>query len=308
MLKVSRLAGRFAALFVMMVVAMIALPAQAGLRVVATTPDLAAIAAEVGKDKAKVTALVLPTQDPHFVDAKPNLALELSQADMLVVVGLDLEIGWLPNLLLGARNAKLQAGAPGYFDASQLVGLLDVPSGPVDRSMGDLHPGGNPHYLYDPRNAIPIAHGIAARMAQLDAANADAYRANADAFGAQVQAKAAAWQQQLKGLGGKEIVTYHRSFSYLAAWLGFTVPVTIEPKPGIPPSPAHIATVMTTILQKKIGIILQEEYYPASTAELVKSKTSASLVRMPGGTNFQGGETFLQRMERSVAMLAAVAK
>ncbi len=288
-----------------LLMSLFALPAHAGLRVVTSVPDLAAIAAEVGKDKVKVTALVLPSQDPHFVDAKPNLALELSQADMLVVVGLELEVGWLPNLLVGARNAKVQPGGAGYLDASQFVGLLDVPAGAVDRSMGDLHSGGNPHYLYDPRNAVPVAYGIAARMAQLDSANAAAYQANAAAFAQQAQTKALGWQKQLSGLAGKEIITYHRSFSYLAAWIGFTVPITIEPKPGIPPSPSHIATVMGTILQKHIGLMLQEEYYPAGTAELVQSKTTAKLVRLPGGTNFQGGETYLQRMERTVQMLIA---
>lgn len=273
-------------------------------RVVTTTSDLGAIAREVGKDKVTVTALVGPTQDPHFVDARPNLALELAKADLLVLVGLDLEQGWLPTLVTGARNPKIQPGGAGYLDASTLVTLLDVPTQKLDRSMGDIHPGGNPHYLYDPRNAAPIARGIAKRLGGIDPANAAAYTANAEDFVKRLEAARAGWEKALAGLRGKPVVTYHKSMPYLAAWLGFTVPTTIEPKPGIPPSPAHVASVLTTVQQQHVKLILQEVYYPETTAQLVQSKAGGTLVRIAGGADLAAGQTYLQRVDQMVKQIA----
>ncbi len=280
------------------------LHALAGLKVVATVPDLAAIAKEVGGDKVTVSVMALPTQDPHFVDARPNLALDLSRADMLVLVGLDLEIGWLPTLLTGARNPKVQVGGTGYVDASQFATLLEVPTQKIDRAMGDIHPGGNPHYLLDPKNAVRVATGLGDRMAALDPANAAAYKANAAAFATAVDKARAGWESSLGKLRGKDILTYHKSMVYLATWLGFSVPATIEPKPGIPPAPAHVVSVLQTVQQRSIKTILQEEYYPATTAELVASKTGAKLVRLAGGADFAKGQTYKARMDALVKAIA----
>jgi zinc/manganese transport system substrate-binding protein len=155
---------------------------HADLKVVATTPDLAAVAHELAGGHASVTTLALPTQDPHFVDARPHLALDLARSDLLIAVGLDLEIGWLPTLQQGARNPKIQKGSNGYLECAQLVDVLDVPRERVDRSMGDIHPGGNPHFMFDPRRVAKVASGISARMAELDPANKPSYQTALSSF------------------------------------------------------------------------------------------------------------------------------
>lgn len=280
-----------------------ALPARADLNVVTTTPDLAAIAKAVGGDKVTVQSLALPTQDPHFVDAKPNLALALNKADLLIAVGLELEIGWLPTLQIGARNAKIQTGNPGFLDASQFVKVLEVPESPVDRSQGDVHPGGNPHYLYDPRAAVLVARGVEARMAQLDAKNAATYQANLQKFTTELEQARAGWEKRLAGLKGAPVIAYHKTTAYLADWLGFTPIAFLEPKPGIPPNPSHVAQVLGLGKQKKARMVMQEEYYPSTTAQLVASKVPAPLVIIPGGANFRGGQTYVQHMEDLVTRL-----
>lgn len=277
----------------------------AGLSVVTTLPDLTAITREVGREHVKVTPLALPTQDPHFVDARPNLALDLSRADALVLVGLDLEVGWLPVLVAGSRNPRIQPGSPGYVDCSAMVPLLEVPTQKIERSMGDIHPGGNPHYLYDPRNVTRVAQGLAARLGQLDPPNAAAYTANAADFVARADAARLRWEQKLAPVRGQPVVTYHKSFPYLSAWLGFSVASTIEPKPGIPPAPANVAQLLGLMQSQKVQIILQEEFYPSTTAELVRAKTGARLVRLPGGTNVAAGETWLEHFEGWMVAIAA---
>ncbi|MDY7224838.1 metal ABC transporter substrate-binding protein [Hyalangium rubrum] len=282
---------------------LLSLPARADLNVVTTVPDLAALAKAVGGDKATVTSLSLPTQDPHFVDAKPNLALTLNRADLLIAVGLELELGWLPTLQLGARNARIQSGNPGFLDASQFVKVLDVPAGAVDRSQGDVHPRGNPHYLYDPRAALAVAQGIAGRMEQLDPKNAATYRANLEKFSTELEKTRADWEKRLAGLRGVPVISYHKTTIYLADWLGFSSTAFLEPKPGIPPNPSHVAKVLTQGRQQKVRFVLQEDFYPDATSRLVASKIPAPLVLLPGGTDFRGGETYLQNMEQLVKRL-----
>ncbi len=285
------------------VVSLTAAPAHADLKVVATLPDLAALAKAVGGDKAEVTALALPTQDPHFVDAKPNLALALNRADLLIVAGLDLEIGWLPTLQLGARNNRIQTGNAGYLDASRSVSLLEVPTTPVDRSQGDVHPGGNPHYLYDPRQALKVAIAIEARMSQLDAKNAATYKANLAKFTQELQAAQAGWEQRLAGLKDMPVIAYHRTTAYLQDWLGFKTLAFLEPKPGIPPNPSHVAQVLAQGKASKVKLVLKEDYYPDNIAKLVASKIPAALVILPGGADFRSGQTYVQRMDLMVGRL-----
>ncbi|KFE62176.1 metal ABC transporter substrate-binding protein [Hyalangium minutum] len=275
-----------------------ALPARADLNVVTTVSDLAAISKAIAGDKGTVTALSLPSQDPHFVDAKPNLALALNKADLLIAIGLDLEIGWLPTLQLGARNSKIQTGNPGYLDASQFVKVLEAPAVKVDRSQGDVHPGGNPHYLHDPRMAVAVARGIQERMAQLDPKNAATYKANTDKFVADVEAARAGWEKRLAAAKGVPVISYHKTTAYLADWLGFQTIEYLEPKPGIPPTPSHVAKVLGLGRQQKVKLVVQEEYYPDSTSKLVASKIPAGIVIFPSGAKFNEGETYLQRMER----------
>lgn len=290
-------------LLLALLLVLLPLPALASLRVAATVPDLGAIAQEVLKDKGTVTTLSLGTQDPHFVDARPNLALDLSRADALLLVGLDLEIGWLPNLLTGARNPKIQTGGSGYIDTSTFVPVLETPTQAIDRSMGDIHPGGNPHYLYDPRQAARVATGIAEKFAALDPANAAAFRTNAADFVKRLDAARGGWESKLGALRGREIATYHRSWVYLCDWLGLKPVVEIEPKPGIPPSPAQVAKVLTTVQARGIKLILQEVYYPETTPALVASKTGAVLVRLSGGA--ATGETYITRMDTMVKAIAS---
>jgi zinc/manganese transport system substrate-binding protein len=294
--------SRFAALSAALL-CLLSLPAFADLNVVTTVPDLAALAKAVGGDKATVTTLSLPTQDPHFVDAKPNLALQLNRADLLIAVGLELELGWLPTLQLGARNARIQSGNPGFLDASQLVKVLDVPTGQVDRSQGDVHPRGNPHYLYDPRAALAVARGISARMEQLDPKNAATYRANLEKFSAELEKARAGWEKRLAGLKGVPVVSYHKTTLYLADWLGFSAIAFLEPKPGIPPNPGHVAKVLGQARAQKARFVIQEDFYPDSTSRLVATKIPSPLVLIPGGTDFRAGETYLQNMEQLVKAL-----
>ena len=285
------------------VVCFAATSARADLKVVTSLPDLAAVAKAVGGDKVEVIALALPTQDPHFVDAKPNLALALNRADLLITAGLDLEIGWLPTLQVGARNSRIQTGNTGFLDASQFVRLQEVPVTAVDRSQGDVHPGGNPHYLYDPRQGLAVARGIEARMSQLDAKNAATYKANLAKLTQQVEAALPGWEKRLEGLKGAPVIAYHRTTAYLQNWLGFTTIAFLEPKPGIPPNPSHVAQVMAQGKARKAKLMVKEDYYPEGTAKLVASKLPAPLVVIPGGTDFRNGQTYVQRIELLVSRL-----
>jgi len=279
--------------------------AHAELRIVATVPNLAAIARDVGGAHVRVTSMSLPTQDPHFVDAKPSLALELSKADLLIAVGLDLEIGWLPTLQVGARNPAILVGAPGYLECARFVQLLDVPTEKIERSQGDIHPGGNPHYLLDPRRAAAVAVGIAGRLAELDPAHAKDYAANAASFVKRLDAARARWEKLLEGARGTKIVTYHKSWVYLADWLGFEVVATLEPKPGIPPTSKHIAQVLAVGRKAGVKLVLQESYYPDKTSKLVAKKIPAIVISLPGGADLKRGESYIDGMELLVKALAA---
>lgn len=278
--------------------------ARADLRVVATTADLAAIAKAIGGEHADVVALSLPTQDPHFVDARPHLALDLARADLLIAVGLDLEIGWLPTLRLGSRNPKIQSGAAGYLDSSTLVDKLEVPVEKIDRSMGDVHPGGNPHYMFDPRRVARVAAGIAARMSTLDPAHAEHYRRGGAAFVQRLEQARARWEQAASGLRGVRIIAYHRSLSYLADWLGLAVVENIEPKPGIPPNPRHVARVLSAARAQNVKLIIQEVWHPRGTAEMLAERASIRFVAIPGGPDFNRGQTYFAFMDAVISALA----
>jgi zinc/manganese transport system substrate-binding protein len=269
--------------------------AKADLDVVATVPTLAAIASAVGGKHAHVTSLALSSQDPHFVDAKPSLALKLNKADLLLVVGLSLEVGWLPPLQTGARNGKIQVGGSGYLDCSTFAKLMGAQA-LVDRSQGDIHPGGNPHYLYDPRQVEQVAIGVAARMSELDGEHAGDYAKNLGAFLKRLHKVRRALKKRLKAHRGKKVVAYHRSWTYLTDWLGLKQVAFLEPKPGIPPNPAHIARVLGKARRLGVALLLQESYYPDGTAKLVAKKSGASLVVLPGGVDFAGGQSYMAHL------------
>ncbi len=279
--------------------------AHATVKIVTTVPDLAAIAQEVGGKNVSVTALALPTQDPHFVDAKPSLALAVMKADLLIAVGLDLEIGWLPTLQVGSRNEKVQIGNRGYLDCSTLVSRLEVPQTKIDRANGDIHPGGNPHYLYDPRAAAQCAAGIAARLSEIDSGHDAEYKANLKLFQAKLDAARQKWEKRLASFRGQPIITYHKSWVYLMDWLGFVDAAELEPKPGIPPTSKHVAEVL--VYGRKLGakLILQESYYPDTTSKLLASKLPAKVVLLPGGADFKAGQSYIDHMDQ---MIEAIAK
>ncbi|WP_428264338.1 metal ABC transporter substrate-binding protein [Haliangium sp.] len=289
----------------LLITAGLALPAgaRADLDVVTTVPDLAAIARAIGGEHARVRSLSLPTQDPHWVDAKPNLTLVLNRADLLIAVGAELEVGWLPKLQVGARNPKVQTGGRGFLDCAQTVALLGVPAGPVDRSMGDIHPTGNPHYLHDPRRAKQCAAAIAGRMAELDPGQAASYRSNLDAFVTQLDRRRADWERRLSSHRGTAVITYHTSWTYLTDWLGLVEVEHLEPKPGVPPSPRHVLQVIRTAKQKKVPVLLQESYYPSKTGALIAQKTGARLVELPAGS--ADGQGYIERIEQVVARIEA---
>ncbi|OJT20310.1 ABC transporter substrate-binding protein [Archangium sp. Cb G35] len=282
---------------------LLSLPARADLKVVTTLPDLAAITKAVGGEHVQVTSLSLPTQDPHFVDARPSQTLEVNRADLLIAIGLELEVGWLPTFQNGARNTRILTGSPGYLEAAQFVRTLEVPTTRVDRSQGDIHAGGNPHFLYDPRAALQVARGITDRMASLDQKNAAAYRANLEKFTAELEKARAGWEQRLAGLKGVPVVAFHRTTAYLSNWLGFDTIAYLEPKPGIPPNPAHMAQVVIQARQRKARFILQENYYPTTNSKPVASKIPAPLILFTSGTDFRGGQTYIQHLEDLVTKL-----
>jgi zinc/manganese transport system substrate-binding protein len=298
---------RWTALCTAALVAATAGPAGAELRVVATSPDLASLAREVGGRHVAVTALALATQDLHFVDAKPSLALELNRADLLLAVGMQLEVGWLPILQLGARNPTIQVGGRGFLDCSTLITPLDVAT-TLDRSQGDIHPGGNPHYLHDPRRAAAVARGIAARLAELDPSHEADFKANLDGFLTRVDQARARWEKRLAPLHDTPVVTYHKSFVYLSEWLGLDEVGYLEPKPGVPPSASHVARLLQQARARKVKLVVQESFYPEQTAKLLASKIPAALVRVPSAADFRAGQSYLDRMDALVDALAKAAR
>lgn len=285
--------------------ASMAAAAHAKLTVVTTTADLAALAQTVGGDRVDVTSLARGTQDAHFVEAKPSMIRQLARADLFLVVGADLEIGWLQPLLETARNARVQPGTPGYLDLSTAVELLQKPTGPVSRAQGDVHARGNPHYWLDPRNGSRMAEAIARRLSELDPAHADAFRANRAAFERQLRERLASWQAQLAPLKGKPVISYHKSFVYLAHAFGFDIVGEIEPKPGIPPNAAHLQQLIERIRGQKIGLLIMEPYYERRSADYLREQTGIRIAVVPNSVGgAPGADDYLGLFDVIVRTLA----
>jgi ABC-type Zn uptake system ZnuABC Zn-binding protein ZnuA len=285
--------------------ALLSMPASAKLNVVASTPDLAAIAKEIGADHIELTTLAKPTEDPHFVDAKPSFIVKLNRADALIEGGAELEIGWLPALLDQSRNSKLAAGTPGHIACAQGVHLLEVPS-TLDRSLGDIHAAGNPHYTVDPANAAIIAQHLADSLCNLDEKSCAAYKENLRKFLDALSTKTAEWKRALAPFEGQQLVAYHNSWVYFANAFGLKIDLFLEPKPGVPPTPTHLAEVITRMKQDKVHVILVEPYLNRRTAEAVAEKTGATVVdvtQFPGGVKgTEGG--YIQMMDYNVTAIA----
>ena len=256
--------------------------AAAPLHVVTTVEGLAALVREVGGDRVQVESLSRGVQDPHFVDANPILAVKLRGADLLVDVGLELEIGWLPPLVNQSRNAAIQPGGPRRFTAASVVPVLDVPTGPVDRSVGDLHPGGNPHFLTDPTRALLVAKAIAAKLTELDPAGAAVYAARTADFSRRLEADLARWRAELKPFAGEKLLDHHRTLTYFFDWTGLVSAGELEPRPGTPPTPAHLAAMVTLARREGVKAILCENYYDTRSDELVARLSGAKQVTLPG--------------------------
>jgi zinc/manganese transport system substrate-binding protein len=278
-----RLGPRLSALLVACAIVLGARGASAKLRVVATIETLADLCRQVGGDRVEVTSLSHGYQDPHFVEAKPSLVLTLNRADALVYVGLDLEIGWLPPLVQQSRNAKIQRGQPGNIDASTGIKVEDVPNIPADqlRALGDIHPLGNPHYWIPPKNARGIARVLAQHFTELDTAGGNAYQAGLAAFEHRLDAKEKDWAKTAAPLRGINVVTYHKSWSYVAAWLQMREVGYIEPKPGIPPTANHTAQLIELMRTSNVKLVIVESFYPSSLAKFVAENGHARLVSAP---------------------------
>jgi zinc/manganese transport system substrate-binding protein len=278
--------------------------AAAQLRVVATTPDLASIAREIGGDKVSVVALAKPTEDPHFVDAKPSHIVTLNRADALIEGGAELELGWLPPLLENSRNGKIAAGAPGRIVASDGIKMLEVPTS-FDRSKGDVHSLGNPHFMIDPVDVKIIARNIADHFAQIDPKSAATYNGNLARFDTKLDAKYADWKNELAPYRGARIVTYHKDFVYLADRFGLNIVDELEAKPGIAPSPAHLAEVIGKMKATNAKVILVQPFQNRKTAETVARQTGALVLdapQQPGAVD--NTATYFDLMDHLVNTLA----
>ncbi len=285
----------------------LAVPVHAGaaVHVVTTVEGLAALAREVGGKRAAVESLSRGVADPHFVDANPMLAVKLRNADLLVDVGLELEVGWLPPLVNQSRNPDIQPGGRKRLTAASAVKVLDVPTGPVDRSMGDLHPQGNPHFLNDPRRGLEVAAAIAARLAEVDPAGAAEYRANLDAFRKRTEEQIAGWDRQLAPFRGRKIFTQHRTFTYFLDWSGLVDAGELEPRPGVPPPPSHLAELVETARQQNVKAIVIENFYDAKSAEVVSRHSGAKVVQIPGDVGGDpGADTYGHYIDEVVARIA----
>jgi len=250
----------------------------AKLRVVSSLEDFSSIAQAIGGDRVETMALARGYQDPHFVDAKPSFVLQLSRADLLIVAGLELEIGYLPPLIDQSRNDKIHPGNPGYLDASVGCDILQRPTTQVTRAMGDVHPYGNPHYWTDPQNGRVVARAVAARLSQLDPAGAATYQKNLAAFEARLTQKEAEWKAKMAPFTGTKIITFHDSWPNFAKAFNLNIVGHVEPKPGIPPTPSHTLEIINLIQAQKVPAILVEPYFDKKTPNYIAGKTGATVV------------------------------
>ncbi len=278
-----------AAATVLLLAALFPGPARAAgkLNVVTATTDLAALAQEVGGDRISVESIARGYQDPHFVEAKPSFLLKLRRADLLIVVGLQLEIGWLPPLISQCGNPRIQVGAPGYLDVSQFAEILEIPTTQVTRAMGDVHPLGNPHYWLDPENGRRVARGIQSKLAEMRPGDAAYFEQRFQSFSQRLTEAEHRWDAQMKPYRGRKVVTYHRSWPNFAKRFGLDVVGYVEPRPGIPPSPGHTVELIGLMRREQVKVILVEPYFDLKTPDAVARETGGKVLVM---TPSVGGE------------------
>jgi zinc/manganese transport system substrate-binding protein len=254
--------------------------AASKLNVIGSTEDLAALAREVGGDRVNVDSIARGYQDPHFVEPKPSFLLKLTKADLLIVVGLQLEIGWLPPLITQSRNSKVQVAGPGYLDASTFCQILEKPTGQVTRAMGDVHPLGNPHYWLDPENGRRIAKAIAEKLSSMRPADAAYFAQRYADFDKRLAAGEKTWEAKMAPYKGRKVITYHRSWPNFCERFGLNVVDYVEPKPGIPPSPSHTLELINTMKRDNVKLILVEPYFDLRTPNSIASAVGGQVVVM----------------------------
>jgi len=286
-------------------VVLAASPAEAKkLYVVTSTTDMAALTQEVGGDKITVDSIARGYQDPHFVEAKPSFLLKLRQADLLISVGLQLEIGWLPPLITQSGNPRIQVGANGYLDASQFAEILDIPTGPVTRAQGDVHPLGNPHYWLDPDNGRRVAKGIAGKLAELDPGDAAYFEQQFQNFDKRLTVAEQNWDNEMKPYHGRKVVTYHNSFPNFAKHFSLQVIGYVEPRPGIPPTPSHTIELIGLMKRENCKLILVEPYFDLKTPDAIARDTGGLVVKyLPSVGGEKEVTNYFQLFDYDIALL-----
>ncbi|HXD17074.1 MAG TPA: metal ABC transporter substrate-binding protein [Vicinamibacterales bacterium] len=300
-------------MFKLLLVFVLALPlsafAQGKLNVVSTTEDLGSLAREIGGDKVSVTALAKGYQDPHFVDPKPSFILAVSRADVLIVVGRELEIGWLPPLLTSSRNGKIQQAGKGYLDASTNVRILEIPTGQITRAMGDVHPLGNPHYWLEPGNGRRIAQSIRDKFSELSPGNASYFAQRYTDFDTRLAAGEKRWDAAMAPYKGTKIVTYHRSWPNFMERFGLDVMGYVEPKPGIPPSPSHTIELIDEMKRQGAKLIVVEPYFDLKTPQAIATQVGGKvLVLAPSVGGSKEATDYIQLFDYDVNQLLAALK
>ncbi len=279
----------------------------AQINVMTTTQDLAALAREVGGDKIAVDSIAKGYQDPHFVEPKPSFLLKLQKADLLAVVGLQLEIGWLPPLQTQSRNARIQVGGSGYMDMSQHCQILEIPTTQVTRAMGDVHPLGNPHYWLDPENGRRIAKAFADRFARMDGGNAAYYQQRYADFDKRLTQAQKGWEAKMAPYRNRKVVTYHRSWPNFCERFGLQVVDYVEPKPGIPPTPGHTLELINTMKQQNVHLLLVEPYFDLRTPNAVARETNGDVaVLLPSVGGKKEVTTYFQLFDYDINLLVSL--
>src|SRR5580765_4879845 len=283
--------------------------AMAGtIKIVTTTTDTKSIAELIGGNKVSVTSIATGYQNPHFVDPKPSYIISLSNADLFVTVGLDLETGWSPQLLTSSRNTRIQKGAAGYVDASLGIGLLQVPSS-ANRGEGDIHIFGNPHYWLDPMNGKVIARNIASGLERIDPSNKSFYEANLQSFFSKIDAKMKEWQAKMGAFKGSKIIAYHNEWVYFETRFGLSIVDFMEPKPGIPPSPSQLVKVIKEIKANNIKVIISSPYFTTSSSDVVAKQTGVKELTMATSVGaFDSIKTYFDLFDYDIEQLTAILK
>ena len=296
-------------IFFFLILTLASAPTWAKVNVITTTSDLAALATAIGGNKVHVNSLTKGTRDPHYAQAKPSMIRKLFRADLLIVIGAEMEIGWLPALIRSSRNHKVAAGQSGYLDISRFIELKGKSAERVTRDMGDVHAEGNPHYWLDPANGILMAKAITERLILLDSGNAKFYQGNFDEFKLELEKRIKQWKAALQDFNGEKVIAYHTSLLYLAKAFNLDVRGYIEPKPGVSPSASHLNQLIKTIKSENISYLIMEPYYETRSAQLLKRKTKINYIIIPQSVGAKPGiKTYFDLFDDIVNSLNSVKK